>query len=180
MPTSDDPGFSISLNLSHKQFQTEAWAQQIFQLLERTGIPGACLEVELTEQGGIEEGLWVESAFEHLRAQGVAISLDDFPEGGSSLLRLARFKFDKVKIDRCMVPAMGESQEVWRKKREILSDLVDLIRDTGAEAVVEGVERVEQHNFLACLPIREWQGFLWGGAVPLDALAPRLRCLGAP
>lgn len=165
--------FFISLNLSYKQLQDDAWAQQVLDLLRRTRTPGCYLEVELTEQGTAADDMLTLSAFERLRGAGVAIALDDFPEGGASMLRLAQIRFDKVKIDRCMVPQYRDSMSIWTNKRAILSDLIAMIGRAGAEVVIEGVEQDAQFHFLSALPVSEWQGFLWGGAVPLEQIVAR-------
>lgn len=176
-PTPDYPEFFISLNLSHKQIASHAWVEQVLDLLDDCGVPGQCLEVELTEQGAVHDFPFVSTAFELLRNAGVTIALDDFPEGGSSFLRLSQFKFDKVKIDRTLVPQLGDPVAAWLKKRQLVSDFIGMIGRTGASVVVEGIERDMQHKFFRKLDVAEWQGFHWGGAVSLDALVPRIACL---
>jgi EAL domain-containing protein (putative c-di-GMP-specific phosphodiesterase class I) len=89
--------------------------------------------------------------------------------------------FDKVKIDRGMLPSVDDTVSVWMRKREILRDLQIMVERTGARIVIEGIERHVQYSFLSSLQPMEWQGFLWGRAIPLSELMPRLSCLdGAP
>lgn len=172
-PAPGAPGFFVSLNLSHEQLGSEAWAQQLLDALGANRIPGSCIEVELTEQGTVTDVMLASSAFERVRAAGVVLALDDFPEGGASFLRLAQFKFDKVKLDRCMLPVLEDPVSVWMKKRTILKDLLGVIERNGAVPVLEGVEREAQYRFLSGLGITEWQGYLWGKAVPLHELLER-------
>lgn len=173
-PVVNDPQFFLSLNLSHKQLGTGKWADQVLDLLCEAGVPGQCIEIELTEQGSVPDIVMAFSSFEQLRAAGVTLALDDFPEGGSSFVRLAQFKFDKVKVDRSMVPDTLESVATWMNKRRILQDLTAIIIRAGATVVIEGVERERQHRFLHTLGVSEWQGYLWGKPAPIEQL---LACL---
>jgi EAL domain-containing protein (putative c-di-GMP-specific phosphodiesterase class I) len=169
-PTQLRPDFFISLNLSQRQLATDEWARELMLMLKQSEVPGACIEVEITEQGALFDYVAASSALEMLRSAGVQIALDDFPEGGASFLLLSRLRFDKVKIDRCMVPTQDEAVSIWLKKRNVLEDLLMIIARTGAGAVLEGVESPVQHRFLAPLAIDEWQGYLWGKPMPLNNL----------
>lgn len=170
LPSASVPGFFVSLNLSYKQMTSQCWADELLEMMGDSDVPGQCLEIELTEQGVVEDFEFADSSFELLRKTGVAIALDDFPEGGSSFLRLAQFSFDKVKVDRVMVPKISDPIHVWQKKREILADLARIVARTGATLVIEGIETNAQYEFLSTLGAAEWQGFLWGKAVPFHEL----------
>jgi EAL domain-containing protein (putative c-di-GMP-specific phosphodiesterase class I) len=143
-------------------------------LIEESGVPGCCFDVELCEHGAVQHVVLSGSAFEQLRSDGVGIAIGGFPEGGASLLRLSRYKLDKVKLDPCLLPQVDDSVATWLKKRQILTTLADMIVRSGAAPVIGGVEREVQYKFLASLPVREWQGCLWGGPVALDELLPQL------
>jgi EAL domain-containing protein (putative c-di-GMP-specific phosphodiesterase class I) len=176
-PTEVRPGFFISLNLSCKQISSNTWADELLRMIRQSDVPFRCVEVELTEHADAENFAAAAVAFERVRNAGVAISLDDFPEGGSSFMRLAHLMFDKVKIDRGMLPGVDDTVSVWMRKREILRDLQIMVERTGARIVIEGIERHVQYSFLSSLQPMEWQGFLWGRAIPLSELMPRLSCL---
>jgi EAL domain-containing protein (putative c-di-GMP-specific phosphodiesterase class I) len=176
-PTESRPGFFISLNLSCKQIGSSCWADELLAMIKASDVPFQCVEVELTEHGGTDDFEVAVSSFEQVRNAGVAISLDDFPEGGSSFMRLAHLMFDKVKIDRGMVPKASDPVSVWMKKRDILGDLRTMVERMGARLVIEGIERYVQYSFLSSLEPHEWQGFLWGRAIPLSELIPRLCCI---
>lgn len=177
LPSASAPGFFVSLNLSYKQITSRCWADELLEMIEDSGVPGQCLEMELTEQGVVEDFVFAASSFELLGEAGVTIALDDFPEGGSSFLRLAQFNFDKVKVDRVMVPKMTDPVHVWQKKRDILADLSQIVARTGAALVIEGIEANAQYEFLRPLGAAEWQGFLWGKAVPFQELLSRVPAL---
>ena len=166
--------FVLSLNLSYKQLHSYEWATQLLAMLAASDAPNECFEVELTEQHGFRDLVIEESSFEMAREAGVALTLDDFPEGGQSFLRLAQFKFDKVKIDRSLVPSASDSARVWLMKKELLRGLLEIISKAGASSVIEGIENEMHYKFLSELPVHEWQGYYWGRAMPLAELLPAL------
>lgn len=174
LPANGDPGFVVSLNLSQKQLANNVWADELVALVDEGTVPGGAIEVELTEQGAPFDHVAAASAFEYLRSAGIRIALDDFPEGGASFLLLSQFRFDKVKIDRCMVPGVDEDVGIWLRKRQLLEDLLHIITRSGAAPVLEGVEQPIQHRFLSNLAISEWQGYLWGKPMPFSSLVDRL------
>jgi EAL domain-containing protein (putative c-di-GMP-specific phosphodiesterase class I) len=173
-PRADARPFFLSLNVSQKQLASDQWARELLALLAELDLPGSAIEVELTEQSCALDHVLVSVSLERLRAAGVSIALDDFPEGGSSFLLLSRFQFDKVKLDRCMVPMEDEAVSIRFKKKHILEDLLNMIERNNASSVLEGVEKPVQHRFLHCLSIKEWQGYLWGRPMPLQSLMQHL------
>lgn len=162
--------FVVSLNLSHKQLHSYEWATRLLRMLAESDAPNECLEIELTEHHGLRDLIVEESSFEMAREAGVCLTLDDFPEGGQSFLRLAQFKFDKVKIDRSLVPTAADSAKVWLTKKELLRGLLAIIDRMGASSVIEGIENELHYKFLSGLPVHEWQGYYWGKAMPLAEL----------
>jgi EAL domain-containing protein (putative c-di-GMP-specific phosphodiesterase class I) len=103
---------------------------------------------------------------EDLRALGVRIALDDFGSGYSNLGYLQRFPFDKLKIDRSFVKALGRSSNGG----VIIQAIVALGRALGVSVLVEGVETEEQRVLLRLAGCDEMQGFLFAKPSPAKAI----------
>lgn len=100
---------------------------------------------------------------DRIRALGVAISIDDFGTGFSSLSRLTDLPTQQVKIDRAFVDGLGQSNETL----EIVRTIVALARALGLQTLAEGVETVAQAQTLLMEGVEIGQGFLF--APPLSA-----------
>ena len=97
---------------------------------------------------------------------GVRIGLDDFGTGYSSLAYLKRFPIDDLKIDRAFVSGVPHDAEDVAIARAILA----LARSLDLTPVAEGVETVEQRDFLQAEGCREMQGYFYGEPCPAEAL----------
>jgi EAL domain-containing protein (putative c-di-GMP-specific phosphodiesterase class I) len=100
-----------------------------------------------------------------LSAMGVHISIDDFGTGYSSLSYLRRFPLDKLKIDRSFIRDLMTNPDDGSIVRAIIS----LAHSLRLRVVAEGVETVEQLNYLRELGCDQYQGFYCSPAVPADA-----------
>ena len=97
---------SVAVNLSPAQFLDGDMAETIAGVLRETGLPAERLELEITESLLINDTEEVLGKLDRLRQLGVKMAMDDFGTGYSSLSYLARFPFDKIKIDRQFVRNM--------------------------------------------------------------------------
>jgi EAL domain-containing protein (putative c-di-GMP-specific phosphodiesterase class I) len=101
--------------------------------------------------------------------------MDDFGTGYSSLSYLRSFPFDKIKIDRTFVSDLAEGTE----HVVIVQAVVSIARALGMTTTAEGVETVDQHQFLKALGCDEVQGYLFGAPVPIDRVE-RILAEGMP
>ncbi len=163
----DLPGLSVSVNLSGKQFRNDDLVEQIEWVVKDTGLNGASLAVEITENVLIESTDAARSMLGRLRQRGIQIYLDDFGTGYSSLSYLQKFPIDTVKIDRSFVGRMGGKKE----GQEIIRAIVMLAQNLGLKVVAEGVETSSQLAVLRALKAGYGQGFLFGKPMPADEAA---------
>jgi EAL domain-containing protein (putative c-di-GMP-specific phosphodiesterase class I) len=100
---------NLAVNVSPDQFKSGTLALKIVAALAATGLPADRLELEITEAVLISDDDAALAILHQLRKIGVRIALDDFGTGYSSPSYLQRFPFDKIKIDRCFVNDLAES-----------------------------------------------------------------------
>jgi diguanylate cyclase (GGDEF)-like protein len=155
------PPLRVSVNLSARQFQQAGLAQRIQAALERSSLPPACLEIEITESTVMRDTGEAANVLRSLKALGVALSIDDFGTGYSSLSYLKRFPIDVLKIDRSFVSDVTADPNDAAIARAIIA----LAHTLNLEAVAEGVETAEQVAFLRDNGCDEIQGYYFSPPV---------------
>lgn len=124
------------------------------------------LVLELTERELLKPNSTTHTLFEQLHSLGVMIALDDFGTGHSSLAYLRQFNVDYLKIDQSFVAMIG----LDALSRHILDSIIELSTKLGLGIVAEGVETLEQRDYLAALQVEFLQGYLFGHPMPVDEL----------
>ena len=158
---------TVAVNLSPVQFRDGRLATTIRAILAETGLPGARLEVEITEGSLLQDEQRTLTILNELRALGIRISMDDFGTGYSSLSYLRRFPFDKIKIDQSFVrqiPGDGDSVAIVRA-------IATLGASLGMKTTAEGVETAAQASFIAAEGCDQLQGYLFSRPVTAERIA---------
>ncbi len=150
--------YVMAVNLSPLQFRDPQLAPKVSEILRRTGLNPALLELEVTESLLIDDAAAAQSSLKALRAVGVNVALDDFGTGYSSLSYLCDFPFTRLKIDKRFVQALGQDANA----DAIVTAIVALARNLKLEVTAEGVETVAQLTALQELGCNLVQGFLLG------------------
>ena len=156
------PDFHISVNISYAQLAKEGIIQAVPEILERSGVPGNALTLEVTESMQLQDYPHFNKIFYQWKKYGIEISVDDFGTGYSSLGYLKSLEIDEIKIDRCFVSGIQHSAYNYR----LLSNLVELARSSQIRVCCEGVETREELATLEELQPDLVQGFLF--ARPCD------------
>lgn len=128
----------VAVNVSPWSLGT-GLADEIGRMLKRHQVPARLLEIEVTERGSLEDAGDLErlaEGFRRLEALGVAVSLDDFGTGQSSLARLVALPAGTIKIDRSFVIPMLEDP----LREEVVRAAIRLAHAVGVRVVAEGVE----------------------------------------
>lgn len=159
---------SLAVNLSPLQFSSGGMAKIIAEALDASGLAAKRLQIEITEGILMDDTENVLAELNAIRDLGVSIVMDDFGTGYSSLGYLWRFPFDKIKIDRSFISALEGNDE---GAQNILRTIVSLGHSLEMTVTAEGVETVEQANFMNGLKCDEIQGFLYGKPVPEEDLS---------
>ena len=160
----------IAVNISPAQLRAGNLVATVTEVLARTGLPPSRLELEVTESLLIEDTEATLATLSALKALGLRIVLDDFGTGYSSLSYLRRFPFDKLKIDRSFIQALGENDEAMAIVRAIVALADSLTLDVTAE----GVETETQLRLLQEESNAEMQGYLLGRPAPADTFSSLL------
>ncbi len=160
----------IAVNISPAQLRAGNLVATVTDVLARTGLPPSRLELEVTESLLIEDTEATLATLSALKALGLRIVLDDFGTGYSSLSYLRRFPFDKLKIDRSFIQALGENDEAMAIVRAIVALADSLTLDVTAE----GVETETQLRLLQEESNAEMQGYLLGRPAPADTFSSLL------
>jgi diguanylate cyclase (GGDEF)-like protein len=164
------PPLRVSVNLSSRQFRSEALFEAVSEALRASGLAPQLLELELTESLLVENVDHAMGVMGKLKAIGAAISIDDFGTGYSSLGYLKRFPIDSLKIDKSFVRDIATSP----KDAAIVNAISALARSLGIGLVAEGVEEPWQVEFLRARHCTEMQGYLFSRPLPEDTVAEAL------
>jgi len=160
-----DMGFgslTLSVNLSPRQFNCASLVEDVRDVLVDTGLPGSCLELEITEGAVMQRGQAAEDRLAELKTLGVSLAIDDFGTGYSSLAYLKRMPLDRLKIDRSFIKDMTEGST----DAAIVSAVIEMSKSLGFQIVAEGVETEEQVAALQARGCDTAQGYFFARPMP--------------
>ncbi len=168
-----DAGFAslrLAVNVSAQQFRSAGFVEAVGRALRSADLEPACLELELTESVLVENREEAADILKRLKALGVQIAVDDFGTGYSSLSYLSRLPIDCLKIDRSFVSRVHERGH----DAAITQAVISLAHSLAVRVIAEGVETVEQLEFLRMHRCDQGQGYLFSPAVDPGAMAKLL------
>ncbi|WP_166000177.1 EAL domain-containing protein [Bacillus sp. Cs-700] len=152
----------VSVNLSPKQFQSDELITTVKETLDRYELDPALLELEVTESMTMENSTRSSWMITSLRNLGVSISIDDFGTGHSSLSYLKDFSINQVKIDKTFIDELTRNV----KSDQITSAIIAMSKQLKLHVIAEGVETVEQAEFLSQKGCDSIQGYYYSKPVP--------------
>jgi diguanylate cyclase (GGDEF)-like protein/PAS domain S-box-containing protein len=161
---------SVSVNVSALQFQHTRFFESLQTILAETGLHPTLLELELTERTVMEGGDHIADLLRKIKSLGVALSLDDFGTGYCSLSYLKHFPVDTLKIDRAFIRDVAWDND----SAAIVSAIVTMGKGMNKHVLAEGVESMEQADFLGSAGCSQMQGFLFGKAMPAREFEERI------
>lgn len=157
-------GFRMAVNLSVRQFVAGNLADLVQRVLAETQLPAHMLELEVTESLALHSVSTTLSTLHACKALGVKLAMDDFGTGYSSLSYLKRYPLDSLKIDQAFV------RNVTRDTGDaaITRAIVAMAHSFGMTVIAEGVETLDQLEFLSSLDCEDFQGYLFSKPVPAE------------
>jgi EAL domain-containing protein (putative c-di-GMP-specific phosphodiesterase class I) len=157
-----DYGF-IAVNLSGQHFRPDSnLIEMLSRVLQESGVEAHSLELELTESIIMQNAEFTIKVLSELQAMGVKVAIDDFGTGYSSLSYLKHFPVNTLKIDRCFI------QDVTTDRHDAAISLaiIDLAHSLSLEVIAEGVETLEQIQFLKENDCNQIQGYFFSPPLP--------------
>ena len=138
-----DHEFKLAINLSAKQMQDYYCAQQMATILCVNGLEPNQFIIEVTEEYALRTPEQLET-LNRLRMNGYGIALDDFGTGFTNLNQLRTLPFTEIKIDRSFIASIRDD----KFSQVIVKSLIDVAKEQGVELVAEGVEEIEDLDYL--------------------------------
>jgi len=157
------PPLVMTVNISARQFRQRNLAQVVRTALNESKLDSRWLELEITESMLMARPEEAAQTLHQITAMGVAIALDDFGTGYSSLAYLKRFPVRSLKIDRSFVRDVHTDPD----DAAIVAAVISLAKSLDLGLVAEGVELIEQLDFLRSLDCDAYQGYFFSKPVPV-------------
>jgi EAL domain-containing protein (putative c-di-GMP-specific phosphodiesterase class I) len=162
----DGIALSVAVNLSAHCLAEPDLVDRVRTALERHGVPGELLILEITEGSVVDDSVRSSSVLADLHGLGLRLSMDDFGTGYSSLSQLRQLPMDEVKIDKSFVLGMATSQG----ESFIARSIIELAHNLGLCVVAEGVEDELTRKLLTEMGCDKLQGFLVSRPLPDERL----------
>lgn len=152
----------VAVNLSLKQLFHDNFVQVVENILKMTKLSPEYLQLEITESMTMNTRD-VLPILHDLKKLGVSIALDDFGKGYSSLAYLRDLPIDCLKIDREFVKKVDENAQ-----EPLLDMIISMAKHLNLQVVAEGIEKMEQFNYLLNSECDAIQGFLISKPTPFE------------
>ena len=152
----------VAVNLAPQMVSDLALPDRIADMAKAAGVPCKNIVLEITERAAMDKAVNTMDILTRLRLKGFGLSMDDFGVGFSSLSELHRLPFSELKIDRSFIQELGESEHA----RTIVRALINLAHNLGLSTCAEGVETLEDVEFLQGVECEKCQGFYFYKPMP--------------
>lgn len=165
------PAISMAVNLSLRQLTDSNLIDVIKAALNDSGMEPGLLELEITESMMMSNPAKMITLLDEIKKIGVRLAIDDFGTGYSSLSQIQHFPVDTLKIDRSFIRNLPEND----RDNAITHAIIAMGETLGLTVVAEGVETVEQMDFLKEQSCDEMQGYFFSKPIEPDKFADLLK-----
>ena len=162
-----DKGFQdlfISVNIAARDFYLCDIFEVFKNLVEEYDLPPSKLKLEITEAAIMMDMERQQQIIEKLRKYGFSVGMDDFGSSHSSLGLLKEMWLDDLKLDMSFL----SSSEDKERSRTIIKNMINMLKNIGINVVTEGVENLEQVEFLSDSGCDVYQGYYFSRPLPVD------------
>lgn len=160
----------IAVNISAQQIKSNNFIELIKNILSETKLSPEYLELEINENV-ILSNQSVSETLLQLRKMNIHISLDDFGTGNSSLSYLRQASIDRIKIDQSFI----KNIDINSKDEVMIQSILNIAKSMDLNVVAEGVETIDQMNFLNNIACEEIQGYYYSQPLLAEKLEPFLK-----
>lgn len=156
----------ISINLAARQLDNLTFIDFVKNTLEETSCRPEWVEMEIIERYAMKNPIKTIEVLNRLRKMDIDIAIDDFGTGHSSLAYIKQFPITKLKIDRAFISNILDNY----KDQAIVETIIALGSGLRMKVLAEGVERIEEKEFLLKQNCTLIQGYLFSKPLPLDEI----------
>ncbi len=159
----------ISVNVSASQFNNDDFIPLLNCIINETKLPRNHLEIEVTESMAMKDHQNTIKILNNLRSAGISTSIDDFGTGYSSLSQLQLLPLDTLKVDQSFVKRIKKNvkdKSTSYRNSEIANAVIAMSHSLGLKVIAEGVENMEQCEFLQNQNSELLQGYLFSKPLP--------------
>ncbi|HHT00233.1 MAG TPA: EAL domain-containing protein, partial [Thiomicrospira sp.] len=157
---------AVSVNVSGVQLEQSDFLDTVKSIFDQQPIHAQHIELEITESAIMNNpNRWI-TLLNALQDMQFKIAIDDFGTGYSSLSYLKKLPVNQLKIDKAFIDDIPSDED----DNAITASIVSLAKAMKLETVAEGIETVEQLEFLTQLGCKQGQGYLFSRPLPLDEM----------
>jgi diguanylate cyclase (GGDEF)-like protein len=156
----------LGVNVSVRQLLDTDFAKRVIRTVEAAGLKPQQVRLEVTEQSLFANIEHVQAALDQLQRNGIAVVLDDYGTGSSSLMQLQRLAFQAVKIDQALVKDIEHNPS----RLVIVRAALSVAAAFSIPVIAEGVETAAQYHLLRAEGCTLFQGYYFAAPMPLDEL----------
>lgn len=156
----------LAVNISPIQLLQADFVAHLNEIVDAHKVSRMALELEITESSIMQDPEYSMAQINTLSRQGYRIAIDDFGTGYSSMERLKNLPIDRLKIDKSFTSDIGTNI----KDEAIIIAIIALGRSLGIDVLAEGIENLEQQQFLLRYGCNSGQGYLYGKPMEAEKL----------
>ncbi|MES2771009.1 MAG: EAL domain-containing protein [Pseudomonadota bacterium] len=164
-------GVRMTINLSAQQLRNEALPSVIRGALTCYDLQASDLEIDITENTAMQNPTATIAILSQLKTMGIALAIDDFGSGYSSLAQIKHLPVHRLKLDRSFIAHVEHNKE----DAAVCAAAILLGHNLGLDLVAEGVETQGQQDCLSKLGCDILQGFFYSPPLPADAVVSFLK-----
>lgn len=164
------PALPVSINFSRADFGLIDVVDVVTETVEEFKIPHELLHIEITESALMDDESLLQSTIKRLHDTGFATWLDDFGSGYSSFNVLKDYDFDVLKLDMAFLSGFNGNE----KAKSLIKSVISMADQIGMKTLCEGVETMEQAEFLESASCGRLQGYLYGKPLTYEEIMEKI------
>lgn len=169
------PVVPFSVNLSRADIYRPNLCEMIVEVMAKNKLDHSLIEFEITETSYTQDSEQLIFVVNRLRDLGFSISMDDFGSGYSSLNMLTEVPVDLLKIDMRFLKNFNDEDE---KSKNIIHFIVYMAKWLNLPVIAEGVENIEQIEYLRSIGCYNGQGYFFSKPFPIEEYEARINKIG--